>query len=86
VEEWADDRETWGKTTAKTQGSAMRKGNKNGGAKWWLAGGEKWTTSHLTEGNEIAKRENLWSRIPLIGGERETAQNRVHTLVIASRR
>jgi hypothetical protein len=40
VEEWADDGETWGKTTANTLELATQKENGNGGANRWLAGGE----------------------------------------------
>jgi hypothetical protein len=34
MEETTDDRETWGKTTAKTRGLATRKDNGNVGAHW----------------------------------------------------
>jgi hypothetical protein len=52
AEEWADDGETCGKTTANTRGLATRKEMENGGAKRRLASGERRAVSHLTEGKE----------------------------------
>jgi hypothetical protein len=60
VEEWADDGETWGKTTANTLELATQKENGNGGANRRLAGGERRAVSHLVEGKEMAKGKNLW--------------------------
>jgi hypothetical protein len=48
----ADDGDSWGKTTARTQGLAMRKEKGNGGAKWWLASGERRAVSYLAHGKE----------------------------------
>jgi hypothetical protein len=50
AKEWADDSETWGKATAKTQGLATQKQNRNGGANRGLASGERRAVSHLVEG------------------------------------
>jgi hypothetical protein len=47
VEEWADDGDTWGKTTTRSWGLATSKELANGGAKRRLAGGEWWVVSHL---------------------------------------
>jgi hypothetical protein len=40
TEEMTDDGATWGKTTARPRGLAMRKESMNGVAERWLAGGE----------------------------------------------
>jgi hypothetical protein len=55
VEEWADDGETYDKTTVKTRGLTTWKENGNGGANRWLADGEQRAVSHLAEGKEMVK-------------------------------
>jgi hypothetical protein len=40
VEGMPDDRDSWGKTTARSRGLAMREESRNGVAEQWLASGE----------------------------------------------
>jgi hypothetical protein len=85
AEEWADDHDTLGKTTAKTRGLATRKENENGRANRRLGGGEQRAVSHLVVGKEKAKGKNLWPRTLFIGeGERETVRNWVHPSAMKS--
>jgi hypothetical protein len=50
TDEWADDHETWGKTTARKRGLAIQKESPNGGAKRCLASGEGAVAAHPTLG------------------------------------
>jgi hypothetical protein len=45
----------------------MHEESPNGGAKWWLADGERRCVLTLAEGKEMGKGENLWPLSPFIG-------------------
>jgi hypothetical protein len=48
----------------------------NGGAKWWLAGGEQSGVLTLAEGKKWRRGKNLWPLSPFIGeGERERGEH-----------
>jgi hypothetical protein len=59
VKETADDRDSWGKTTAQPRRSAMQKEWRNGAAKRWLAGSECATAAYLSVGKSCEKRGKL---------------------------
>jgi hypothetical protein len=74
AELWADDRETWGKTIARSRGLARRKESPNGGANQRLAGVERRVVSHLGIGERNGKRMKLRPMSPFYRGRREKEQ------------
>jgi hypothetical protein len=74
AELWANDRETWGKTIARSRGLARRKESPNGGANQRLAGVERQVVSHLGIGERNGKRMKLRPMSPFYRGRREKEQ------------
>jgi hypothetical protein len=52
AQEWVDDAETWGKTTARTQGLARHEESPNGKASRWLADSEGAAAVYLGVGEK----------------------------------
>jgi hypothetical protein len=52
AQEWVDDAETWGKTTARTQGLARHEESPNGKASRWLADSEGAAAAYLGVGEK----------------------------------
>jgi hypothetical protein len=62
MEETTDDGETWGKTTARTQGLATQKESWIGTAEWQLADGEYGGGLPRSRGKSYRKEESLAGR------------------------
>jgi hypothetical protein len=60
----ADDHDSWGKTTARTQGFTMR------GVEQWLASDEGMVAAHLSVGEKAAERGKLQLPSTFIAGGR----------------
>jgi hypothetical protein len=75
----ADDHDSWGKTTARTQGLVMRDKSPNGGVERWLAGSDGTAAAHLIIGEKVVEKGKL--RLPsafIARGEREGVTVALH--------